>query len=326
LACPKERSIPFWTTSNTLLTGGSRPQILGRSRLDFLSFRRDRVHEHGDDRHDPGHGRAGCRVAPLDGPTGAYILFPYELASIAGGLIAFPVNHWLVNNHLKHGCMTLPGADGPAPGLGHRSPESQPVDSVNNHGSAGQESQSHSMAGREMAAHGSETHAMSGLTLEGGEHHPSSSAENSPYGPAHDQDTVHAAHEEPDLATHDQGAHAMHSAGREMHADRMQRGHAGHSPAHDHQGMRMCELPVGAPLASIIGTYALLLGAIWLAAQWVPIGFTGSDNAPRTTASVETAVNGHFGAAIPPGLVQNRPWRASVDSDLGGLWDSSPID
>ena len=40
-----------------------------------------------------------------------------------GGIIAYPINYWMVKNHLKHGCMTLPDADGPAPGLGHTSPE-----------------------------------------------------------------------------------------------------------------------------------------------------------------------------------------------------------
>ena len=49
--------------------------------------------------------------------------FRMSLASIAGGVLAYPINFWLVRQHLKHGCMTLPGADGPAPGLGHRSPE-----------------------------------------------------------------------------------------------------------------------------------------------------------------------------------------------------------
>ena len=49
--------------------------------------------------------------------------FRMSLATIAGGVLAYPINYWLVKNHLKHGCMTLPGADGPAPGLGHRSPE-----------------------------------------------------------------------------------------------------------------------------------------------------------------------------------------------------------
>lgn len=50
-----------------------------------------------------------------------------SLASIVGGVIAYPINYWLVSRHLKHGCMTLPGADGPAAGLGHRSPEESKV-------------------------------------------------------------------------------------------------------------------------------------------------------------------------------------------------------
>ena len=49
--------------------------------------------------------------------------FRMSLASIVGGVLAFPINYWLVKNRLKHGCMTLPGADAQAPGVGHRSPE-----------------------------------------------------------------------------------------------------------------------------------------------------------------------------------------------------------
>lgn len=49
--------------------------------------------------------------------------FRMSLASIVGGVLAFPINYWLVKNRLKHGCMTLPGADAPAHGVGHRSPE-----------------------------------------------------------------------------------------------------------------------------------------------------------------------------------------------------------
>lgn len=49
--------------------------------------------------------------------------FRMSLASIVGGVIAYPVNWWLVKNHLKHGCMTLPGKDAPAPCLGHCSME-----------------------------------------------------------------------------------------------------------------------------------------------------------------------------------------------------------
>ena len=49
--------------------------------------------------------------------------FRMSLSALVGGVIAFPINHWLVANHLKHGCMTLPGADGPAPAAGHASME-----------------------------------------------------------------------------------------------------------------------------------------------------------------------------------------------------------
>jgi hypothetical protein len=56
-------------------------------------------------------------------PTGPTFWFRMSIASIVGGLFAFPVNWWLVKSHLKHGCMTLPGRDAPAPGLGHLSPE-----------------------------------------------------------------------------------------------------------------------------------------------------------------------------------------------------------
>lgn len=49
--------------------------------------------------------------------------FRMGLATIAGGVVAYPINCWMVARHLKHGCMTLPGADRPAPHLGHRSPE-----------------------------------------------------------------------------------------------------------------------------------------------------------------------------------------------------------
>jgi hypothetical protein len=73
--------------------------------------------------------------------------FRMSLASVVGGILAYPINYWLVNNHLKHGCMTLPGADGPAPGMGHRSPEA--VDPTGSHGDMamkGMEGMHHSMA------------------------------------------------------------------------------------------------------------------------------------------------------------------------------------
>ena len=56
--------------------------------------------------------------------------FRMSLASIVGGMLAFPINYWLVKNRLKHGCMTLPGADGPAPGLGHSSAEAMNMEGM----------------------------------------------------------------------------------------------------------------------------------------------------------------------------------------------------
>jgi len=61
-------------------------------------------------------------------PTNATFWFRMSLATIVGGIIAYPINYFLVKHHLKHGCMTLPGRDGPAPHLGHCSLESQPTD------------------------------------------------------------------------------------------------------------------------------------------------------------------------------------------------------
>jgi hypothetical protein len=148
--------------------------------------------------------------------------FRMSLASIAGGLVAFPINRWLVKNQLKHGCMTLPGADGPAPALGHRSPESEPVQITTGDGTTNQETHKHQMVG-----------------------------------------------------------------------------HTGHGDAHGLRGMAMRELSLGASLAWIVGTYAVLFGTVWLTAQWVPISFTGSDDAPRAMASADKAPTDHFGVLEP---------------------------
>ncbi|MEW2919603.1 DUF4396 domain-containing protein [Ruegeria sp. ANG10] len=58
-----------------------------------------------------------------ENPLSPTFWFCMSLAGIAGGFVAFPINFWLVAKHLKHGCMTLPGAVGPAPGIGHVSSE-----------------------------------------------------------------------------------------------------------------------------------------------------------------------------------------------------------
>jgi len=63
------------------------------------------------------------RVPGARSPQRPEFWFVMGVAAIAGGITAYPINRWLVKNGLKHGCMTLPGRDGPAPSLGHRSSE-----------------------------------------------------------------------------------------------------------------------------------------------------------------------------------------------------------
>jgi hypothetical protein len=132
--------------------------------------------------------------------------FRMSLASIAGGILAFPINRWLVRNHLKHGCMTLPGADGPAPGLGHRSPE-MPGDD----GMVVTHAQLPDMPAQEHA------------------------------GPARGSQPVHTGQAQ-DVRPHG-------------------------------QAMIMRELPYGRALLWIGGTFLVLLLALWVTAQWLPIEF-----------------------------------------------------
>ena len=86
-------------------------------------------------------------------PTGAAFWFRMGLASIAGGVVAYPINWWLVKSHLKHDCMTLPGRDAPAPWLGHRSPEHEQHRTAPGSGQpqhAGESHEGHGMMMREL--------------------------------------------------------------------------------------------------------------------------------------------------------------------------------
>ena len=79
-------------------------------------------------------------------PTECYFWFRMSLASIGGGVLAFPINAWLVDRKLKHGCMTLPGADGaPAAKLGHAAPEPSMVMNHGGHDMAEMEDGEHTM-------------------------------------------------------------------------------------------------------------------------------------------------------------------------------------
>jgi hypothetical protein len=80
-----------------------------------------------------------------DDPLHPLFWFIMGMASIAGAITAYPINSWMVRNHLKHGCMTLPEADTPAPNFGHKSMEDMSV-------------RDHQMAGMDMGA--AEGHAM----------------------------------------------------------------------------------------------------------------------------------------------------------------------
>jgi hypothetical protein len=83
------------------------------------------------------------RVPHVRSPVRPEFWFVMGMAAIAGGITAYPINWWLVKNRVKHGCMTLPGRDQPAPWLGHRSIE-PPADGVMTH--------EHHMEMRELAA------------------------------------------------------------------------------------------------------------------------------------------------------------------------------
>jgi hypothetical protein len=63
------------------------------------------------------------RIPAARTPMAPEFWFVMGMAAIAGGVTAYPINWWLVKNRLKHGCMTLPGRDQPAPCLGHCSSE-----------------------------------------------------------------------------------------------------------------------------------------------------------------------------------------------------------
>jgi len=57
-----------------------------------------------------------------EGPLQPKFWFVMSMATLAGGLTAYPVNFFLVKYRLKHGCMTI-GERAPGPHLGHRSAE-----------------------------------------------------------------------------------------------------------------------------------------------------------------------------------------------------------
>lgn len=70
--------------------------------------------------------------------------FVMGMAAIVGGVTAYPMNWWLVTNHLKHGCMTLPEKGLPVADMGHRSPEAPTHAPMSGHAAHGDHETSHS--------------------------------------------------------------------------------------------------------------------------------------------------------------------------------------
>lgn len=87
-------------------------------------------------------------------PTEAAFWFRMSLATVVGGVTAFPINRWLVARGLKHGCMTISGADDP-PATSHRSGEVAAEHHHDGHASAS-----------DHMAHG--THSMHGGSMDHG--------------------------------------------------------------------------------------------------------------------------------------------------------------
>ncbi len=85
-----------------------------------------------------------------DDPFHPLFWFIMGLATIAGGITAYPINAWLVKNKLKHGCMTLPEKGDSAP-LNHEQmqhqhqSESGMEHSHHHHSGSGMDHQDHQM-------------------------------------------------------------------------------------------------------------------------------------------------------------------------------------
>ncbi len=186
-----------------------------------------------------------------ESPAQPSFWFRMSLASLAGGLLGYPVNYWLVSRHLKHGCMTLPGAD-PDPHLGHRPPEAAHSESSEHaHGGAGAER----MSGMGHAHHG-----------EGDD----TGMDHAPHGEGDDTGMDHAHHGEGDDTGMD---HAHHGEGDDTGMD-----HAHHGEGemagiqHSHHG-QMTTLPLGTQITWIIATTAVVLIAVAATSIFVPIRF-----------------------------------------------------
>ena len=69
---------------------------------------------------------AMARVAGADNPTRPQFWFIMSMAMLVGFVTAYPINWWLVANHMKHGMLTVRRESEPTPvaamAMGHTSP------------------------------------------------------------------------------------------------------------------------------------------------------------------------------------------------------------
>jgi hypothetical protein len=84
-----------------------------------------------------------------DDPLHPLFWFIMGLATIAGGITAYPINFWLVRKKLKHGCMTLPEPGRPAPDAGHRSMEGMATTAADMMSGARMKGMNHAAIGKE---------------------------------------------------------------------------------------------------------------------------------------------------------------------------------
>jgi len=94
----------------------------------------------------------------VEGPLTVKFWFVMSMATIAGGLTAYPINHYLVRKGLKHGCMTI-GRDDPH--RGHRSAEAagEEIEHAGHAEHAGHSEHAGHMAGEPMEHMGHAEHA-----------------------------------------------------------------------------------------------------------------------------------------------------------------------
>ena len=90
-----------------------------------------------------------------DDPTSLTFWFVMGMATLVGGITAYPINSWLVKNKLKHGCMTV--ADKNIPASTH---QHQPTEHVHEHAEKQHHSEEHAHSHAEHQHHSAKADSM----------------------------------------------------------------------------------------------------------------------------------------------------------------------